>query len=49
MSDVDGQSGHSPHRWRHQSLDGAYCTGYGDVTRVTPLTLCRERIVQAAR
>ena len=37
------------HRWRHQSLDGANCTGCGDVTRVTPLMIYRERIVQAAR
>jgi hypothetical protein len=44
-----GQAGRHRHRWRHQSLDGANCTGCGDVTRVTPLTLYREWIVQAAR
>ena len=38
--------GRHRHRWRHQSLDGA---NRGGVTRVTPLTLYREWIVQAAR
>jgi hypothetical protein len=32
-----------------QSLAGADRTGCGDVTRVTPLTLYREWVVQAAR
>jgi hypothetical protein len=44
-----GPAGRHRHRWRHQSLDGANCTGCGDVTRVTPLTPYREWIVQAAR
>ena len=39
-----GQSGHSPHRWRHQSLDGANCTGCGDYAPdALPRTDCTGR------